>query len=377
MEYVSFDEALQRSDAAKRHLLLGNGFSIALFPGRFAYKSLLQEAKDSGLFETSPQLSAAFEILDTSDFEEVISALKKMEALIPLYADVPEVAAKMAADADALKNILVEAIAGKHPERPSDIGEEQYQACREFLKHFVGDIRGRPARQTDLRGCIYTLNYDLLLYWTLLHTGHFETTGPDVFDFQLVMNDDLKHDDGFRAPDGNFDAPYVAWSVEDGSNKQNIHFLHGGLHLFDRGAELEKRCWERAGQIPLMDQIRAALDEERFPLFVSEGDSDSKLEKILHSGYLTRSYKSFAGICSVQNCALFLFGHSLAQSDDHILRMITKGKTRHLFVSFYGDAEEERNQAIRSRLEQMIEGRGEYAPLSVAMFNADSAHVWA
>ncbi len=40
-ELITFADALAASEQGKRHLLLGNGFSIALFPDRFRYGSLL------------------------------------------------------------------------------------------------------------------------------------------------------------------------------------------------------------------------------------------------------------------------------------------------------------------------------------------------
>ncbi len=76
----------------------------------------------------------------------------------------------------------------------------------------------------------------------------------------------------------------------------------------------------------LIDQIRTALDESRFPLFVSEGDSDGKLQRIRHSGYLHRALRSFRGNCDSKAASIFLFGHSLADNDAHVLLQIQKGK---------------------------------------------------
>jgi hypothetical protein len=51
----------------------------------------------------------------------------------------------------------------------------------------------------------------------------------------------------------------------------------------------------------LIDQARKALSEGRFPLFVSEGECEKKLEKITHCGYLYHSYKSFSKTMEVVN----------------------------------------------------------------------------
>lgn len=372
-EVHSFEEVLAASQGGKRHLLLGNGFSIALFPDRFRYGSLLGETD----FSDSPELREAFTALGTTDFEVVIKALRDAVTLLPLYLEDEALCRRMLQHAERLKDLLVRAIAGRHPERPSDITEEQYAACRQFLTHFVGESRdGRAAGGKDLRGQVYTVSYDLLLYWALLHDQVIQWNAPNPFAPVLEQTEPLQHDDGFRAPDADPEAPYVTWEAEGAADGQNIHFLHGALHLYDDGPDLQKKCWERSGGVPLVDQIRAALTEDKFPLFVSEGDSDGKLARIRHSGYLQRSLKSFAGICRSPGSSLFIFGHSLAPNDEHVLRLIEKGKIRQLYVSLYGDPESDFNRAITRRAERFALDRDERSPLAVRFFSAESAAIW-
>lgn len=376
----TFARALAETATGKRHLLLGNGFSIALFPDRFRYGSLLGEAD----FSRCPEARKAFDQLGTTDFEVVIKALRDAVALLPLYSTETDAATRMREHAEALKELLIQAIAGRHPERPSDITEDQYRACRAFLAHFVGETRDfRTRGGRDCRGNIYTLNYDLLLYWTLLHD---EIVNSRVMDWNagnplasmIEQTEPLEHDDGFRAPEDDPDAAYVTWEAEGGADSQNIHFLHGGLHLYDDGPELQKKCWERSGGVPLVDQIRAALDVGKFPLFVSEGDSAGKLSRIRHSGYLQRSLKSFAGICRSPGVggSLFIFGHSLAPNDEHALRHIEKGKIAQVYVSIYGDPASDYNRSIIHRAQRMQALRNDRNPLTVAFFDAASAAVW-
>ena len=359
---ISFAEALRETVGLKRHLLLGNGFSISLFPDIFRYGSLLEQADFSGL----PEARQAFDTLTTTDFEAVIHALNQTAALLPLYNGDGALRAKIATQAEALKELLVRAIAGHHPERPSDITEEQYQACRQFLANFIGDGRDTPNLPKDLRGCIYTLNYDLLLYWTLLHT-------PSVANGEAF--EELEHDDGFRAPDDNPDAEYVTWDGEE-SHSQRIHYLHGALHLHDYGFELQKKCWERAGGRPLIDQIHESLDEGRVPLFVAEGATNAKFERIRHSAYLHKGLRSFRGICDVKGASLFIFGHSLADNDAHILKQLRKGKIGAVYISLYGDPTSPENREIIRRAEAISAARSDRYPLVVRFFDATSAQVW-
>ena len=185
----------------------------------------------------------------------------------------------------------------------------------------------------------------------------------------------LRPDDGFRHPEENEDASYVSWLE---AQSATVHFLHGALHLFDEGYEIIKYTWSKT-DIPLLDQIREALSRDRYPLFVSEGKSRDKLEKILHNAYLHKCLRSFEAICIQPSSTLFIFGHSLDENDDHILRKIARGTIRQLFVSLHGDPNSKVNQRIVSRVEAI---RGKRAssprakPLDVAYFAAESASVW-
>ncbi|NQU71469.1 MAG: DUF4917 family protein [Rhodospirillales bacterium] len=342
VDVISFNEALDQSNTGKRHLLLGNGFSIALKPDIFTYEALYNDAN----FETVPHAEAIFDALDTRDFESVIKVLVDMSRVLTAYENASEeLIGQIERDADFIKTILVNAIARRHPDRPRNVSEDEYAACRRFLSHFI-------------KSKIYTLNYDVLLYWTLMH--------EDVDDL------DLKCDDGFRAPEDDVDAPYVTWQD---SHSPSVYFLHGALHLFDAGHELQKYTWSRT-DIPIIEQIRAALNEDRFPLFVSEGHSVAKLTKIKHSEYLAKAARSLGSI----GHNLFIFGHSMDESDDHILSLIEDSKVTNLFISIYGDAAANGNPKIIQRANQMATKRDEIyrgrKPLSIKFFDAESAEVW-
>jgi hypothetical protein len=357
LKVLTFHQALQKAEAyGKKHLLLGNGFSIACKPDIFAYGSLFEEAKKT----MSKELVAIFTAMGTQDFEEVIRALQHAAEIVSAYNPrLKRTMARMIGDSEKLKTDLIQAVAGLHPARPSDISDARYFACRTFLSQFVGEGSG---------GKIYTMNYDLLLYWALMH----EEDDP----LERIA---LNHDDGFRKDQEDFDAPYVEWQGEGAAHGQNIHYLHGALHLFDAGHQLQKYTWVNTGKA-LIDQANEALKNNLFPVFVAEGSSKSKLTKIQHSAYLHHNFKSFAGVChtgSRQGTALFVFGHSFANNDAHVLNMIGHGKVSHLFVSLYGDPSSKTNQAIRASVEKIVGLRRHSNPaLSVDFFDAASASVW-
>lgn len=363
---LTFAAALAETAGCRRYLLLGNGFSISLFPKCFSYASLFTEAKENGLFEAAPEISKAFEALGTTDFEQVMEALKASVKLAPIYG---HDTGKMASHAEMLKKILVNAIAGRHPSRPNEITEEQYENCRAFLAEFIGINCGKA-----LLGKVFTLNYDLLLYWTVLHD--IVSINRDGSGFTLRTDQELDHDDGFRAPEDNYEAPYVAWDQFHASHGQSLTFLHGALHLYEQDADLAKLSWERSGNKPLMQQIRLALDDEKYPLFVSEGTSASKVIRINRSAYLSKALRSFSGCCDTKAAALFVIGHSLDSNDAHILKRIKKGKISQLYVSVFGDPDSAPNRAIAARANALATARPDKLPLEVSFVNASTLHIW-
>lgn len=338
MDMLTFEEALKDSERfTTRHALLGNGFSIACRPSIFLYGKLYERADFSGL---SPYVKNVFEALSTQDFERVIKALRDTREVIRVYRGTDRALIdELQQDADGLRELLVQTIAACHPAWPGEIEEHEYAACREFISHFKN---------------VYTLNYDLLLYWAQMHT-------PD--------GEQPTSDDGFRKPEDDYDAPYVTWEPSN-TRGQNMWFLHGALHLFDAGSETQKYTWINTG-IRLIDQIREALSNDYFPIFVSEGTSREKYAKIKHSDYLAKGYRSF---CEIGGC-LFIYGHSLAENDAHFLKRIEKGKLKKIYVSIYGPPDSPENKAIIARAKAMASAR-KYGALEVAFYAAQSAKVW-
>jgi hypothetical protein len=226
-----------------------------------------------------------------------------------------------------------------------------------------------------LRGHLFTLNYDLLLYWTLLHDQITVINPANSLVVHVDNTEPLEYNDGFLPPDSNPDAEYVEWDGEE-VRYQKVFFLHGALHLFDHGSELQKKCWERSGGTALIEQIHDALNRSKFPLFVSEGSSEGKLDRIRHSAYLHKGLRTLRANCDVNGVSFFIYGHSLADNDRHILDQIRKGKFRKLYISIYGDSQSEANRQIIQRAERLAAMRSMQYPLSVQFYDAGSAHVW-
>lgn len=340
IEVISFQDAIASfNSVSPKHALLGNGFSRACRNDIFAYEKLFEQADFTRLSAFARQ---AFDALGTTDFELVMEALKRAAVLLRLYEPTQSAIAEVFdRDADGLREVLVSAIAGSHPARPGDIDIKQSSACKQFISNFKD---------------IYTLNYELLLYWALM---------------QDQVEPVIPCDDGFRQPEYG-PADWVTW--DSSAHEQNVHYLHGGLHIFEGGPEIQKYTWCNTG-LPLIDQIRAALQAEKYPLFVAEGTASQKMSRIIRSSFLGRAYRSFENIGG----AVFTYGLSFADSDNHILRAIIRNKIRHLAVSLYGPPETATNRALIEKVESMRSARamqGSRRTLDVLFFDAASAKVW-
>ena len=338
-QVISFQAALARaSRPEKRYLLLGNGFSTALFHDIFSYRSLKEEADLS----SKPELASAFEKLGTSDFEKVIRALEHSATVAGCYGAATEFIAKLKADAQALKSILVSTIASRHPENTAKVSDAQKASCSVFLGNFKK---------------VYTLNYDVLLYWVLLSNR--EQRADDI-------------DDGFRLPDGEFGVDY---RVFDSPQSPTFFFMHGGLHIYDSGSETRKYVWNDTGR-PIMAQVQAAIDQNLYPLFVAEGSSQQKMTKINHNGYLSKALRSFEEVCKIKDADLFIFGHGLNDTDEHILSRIRKCGIKRVFVSVYKGSAENYDTTFISKAMSLAGSRSSMRPLEVILFDAESAKVW-
>lgn len=342
MDVLDFSQAIKEIDQYNhKYLMLGNGFSISLRPDIFTYGSLL----DSANFDKAPHVVDLFKYIGTQDFELVIKHLIDSALVISIYQpNNSELINQLKSDAEIVKDSLVTAIARRHPDRPYDIKPEQYKSCRSFLSRFKH---------------IYTLNYDVLLYWALMHS--------DVDALRLAP------DDGFRHPER--EEIYVTWQQ---GQSATVHYLHGALHLFDSGSEVVKYTWSKA-DIPIVEQVRMALSENKYPLFVAEGTSESKLYKIMHNAYLHKSLRSLEACADNSNSCFVVFGHSLADNDAHVLKCIGRGKTRKMLVSVYGDPAGAQNREIEVSARRLIQYRAvvnSRYPLDIIFYNAESAKIW-
>lgn len=333
---VSFYDALTESEHVARHLLIGNGFSISAHQA-FSYPSLLEAG--GGL---TARLQRIFDTLETTDFEVAVEAVRQARALWSIYSEDANVRARARRDIEAIKRHLVRAITRVHPRRPNDLEEGAYETCRDFLMLFAGPDR-------NIRGSIFTTNYDLLLYWTVAR-----------------FHEELECDDGFRGRP-------LMWS-EANAEQQNIFHMHGGLHLYENEDGIRKLRSDR----PLLDQIETLMEEGDLPIFVAEGSSAQKRSRIRGNDYLLHARRAFRRACSNPAATLFSFGHSLRPQDEHLLSLIGRGHCSTLFAGFPGGLENQAANRIYEVANLLRQKRRdlERPDLDIAVYDSTECVVW-
>ncbi len=341
MELLTYANVLAKIGERRAHVLIGNGFSIACDPV-FRYDSLFEAAVRSGL---SGRAQSVFSRLGTNNFEGVLRLLEDAHWIAGLYGLEALELRGLAEDAEIVKTALVEAVTTSHLDHAGCVPDAKKDAARSFLAPYHN---------------IFTTNYDLLLYWTVLHTGR------------------ASHQDGFRADEDDPEAPYLVFAERLGDRK-GLYYLHGALHLYIESGQLRKHSWIRTGQ-RLTDLIRAGLAERQYPLFIAEGSPDKKLEQVQRNGYLWYALDKFARIGG----PLVVFGHSLGASDQHIAEAIADNVAfTQLFIGLHGDPESDTNLAIRAAIDGILSqrtartsGRRRSGVLTAEFYDAATAQPW-
>jgi len=351
---LDFSEALNQAKglSGKIQLLLGNGFSIACHPS-FKYGTLFEQAKKSGLPKHLEDLLDRY----GSNFEDVLKYLDEGVFLAKHYHLKKDKRTNrdMQQDHKQLKEKLIKTISDNHPDFPSKIKKDKFESCIKFLRNFE---------------VVFTVNYDLLLYWASLHID--EEKGEE-FPFA----------DGFGRGDDTSD-PDCSFSYSSMGTKPYLFFLHGALHLYTRDGHVWKRVWNTTG-IPIIQRVREAFNDKSYPLVVAEGRSIDKLKKIESSSYLSQAYRKFKNLQG----HIFIFGHSLGDQDDHILNAIVcseKLKLNYVWIGIYGNPNSAHNKKIiekaaflrikrEERIPKRIKSKGE-GELNINFFKSNTANIW-
>ncbi len=336
MSLISFDQALGRAKKCKS-VLLGNGFSIAC-SDVFNYRTLLANAS------LEERLELVFNELDTADFEIVINELESAARLLRiLQGHENAVAVEFEELSQSLRMQFANSITNSHVQydqvfQTRRIGSglkatEQERTCFGFLQNFHQ---------------VFTTNYDLLLYWSIMKS--FE---PQYKSVSIPTND------GFTRAE---DSPVFY----QGGDAQRVFYLHGSLFFQQDGLELIKRERDHEHGVNILPIVAGDIEENNMPLIVLEGESRNKLTKISEHYYLERAIKSLEKL----DGALFIHGHSLDVTDQHIFDVISNSRVEQVFISTLSESLE--NEMFQRAVLRM----GNKKNREFILYDALSANVW-
>lgn len=263
-------------------LLIGNGFSQNLWQ-RFGYASLFETASQGDGAQLSVADISLFDRVETRNFEVVLSALATSKTV---SAALEQPLAPFSEREDSIRQALIRAVHSVHVPWLS--------VPDAHLDHIAAELSKYAS--------VYCTNYDLMLYWAL-----------------------MREPSAFR--DYFWSEQFEITNTEVWGKKTKVHFLHGGLHLYRRpnGQTLKRSA--AAGQ-NLLDLFGSPYGDA-MPLFISEGTAQEKLASIYRSDYL-----SFVFACLAQDAGpLVIFGHSLGESDKHLVDAVGIQKGRPVAVS--------------------------------------------
>nr|WP_319491645.1 DUF4917 family protein [uncultured Desulfobacter sp.] len=151
----------------KPSIIIANGFSQAWDPKIFNYANILDAASFG---KRDKEIKGLFSSSDTFDFEAIMNQLVSAQIVLENYGGNPLLIQQIKEDQEILKEALVKAIAKTHPSIPNEVTDTQFIAVRKFLSTFHN---------------IFSLNYDLLLYWAINKSN---------------LSPKFSVDDGFRYP---------------------------------------------------------------------------------------------------------------------------------------------------------------------------------
>lgn len=295
------------------NLLFGNGFSTNIW-GKYSYSSLYKYSIDNTVEPIlTDSIQNIFTELKTINFEEVLKALayailvkksigEETEEYLNLYKTV--------------QDNLFNTVRAVHVEYSKLNKSEIAQEIKKFEK-------------------VFTTCYDLILYWSSYGSLPSTTIG-----------------DFFWSSNSSFDPE----DTELYTTRAGFYYLHGALHLKqDLKGKVSKLLYTANG-LPSSSDFRYQGNKTQVPLYISEGTSQYKLNKIQSNSYLTFCYRSF----SEMSGTLLVVGHSLDEDyDNHLVEAITKNtRLTTVAISIYSALTKEQKEKLVKELKARLHREG-------------------
>ena len=341
-ELQTYQEVISylNSKSRQKHLLFGNGFSIAYDPTIFSYNALSRfiDEIDNEL------LNKLFEVINTKNFELVMQQLDSFIEIAKAFSKDKELISKITEANKVLRNSLIEAVQKLHPEHVFKIPEEKSNCCHLFLNEYLSK-----------NGKIFSTNYDLLPYWILMRND--SEFAIDGFGREVENPDEvLKKQEAIFSN--------LRWGKH--KKNQTIFYLHGSLLIFDTGIEKETYDVEHY----LLQKINERMSQKSYPIFVTAGNAQDKLNHISHNKYLSYCYDQLTQI----EGSLITFGFNFGEYDTHIIDAINKAahegqkagnKLHSVYIGVYSQESLDHILSIKNKFR-----------CKVNIYNAATAPIW-
>ncbi|MFQ9316814.1 DUF4917 family protein [Dysgonomonas mossii] len=346
----SYSEVIDKLNSTKgrqKHLLFGNGFSMAYDRNIFSYNALSDFISKTG----DPIIKNLFNKLNTKNFELIMQQLDNFCEIAELFSEDKTLVPKIKSAIEKLKNSLIDAVKELHPEHIFKIPEEKSLACIHFLEEYLNN-----------KGLVFSTNYDLLLYWVLMRNN----TENACDGFGRDLETDLYVDEYIDLNDLEYSE--LRWGKY--KEEQKVFYLHGTLPLFDTGTNIIKVEYD--SQHYLLQNVKDRISQKEYPIFVTAGNGKDKLTHIMHNKYLSYCYEQ---LTKVQG-SLVTFGFNFGEYDEHIIDAINiaakMGKKEHnklwsLYIGVYSDED-------LLHVSELIEKKK--FKCKAVPYNARTANIW-
>ena len=328
---LNFEVEINR--AKRKNIIIGNGFGLSFDQAFglqcFRWNNLLELCK---IEEGSPLYALLQEC--NLDFELAHQKLNNAIDVFVKYGECEDKIRFYEKQVDLLREQLVFAVAASHPNSFANATPEmcsKIKSGRRFLGRFDE---------------IYSLNYDLLLYWLRCYEKPF--IGSDSF---CTSNE---HDDLVFRPDDN----------------SNFLFPHGALFLNRNGISATKV--RSSPYDPILAVVERNIGNGVFPITVSEGTGKQKREVIQGNKYLSYCYDRLQKV----EGSVFTFGCSFVSGkDEHIIQQLLRSPAEKIVIGEYAP---DRARAIQllNEFEQVQKRQGHRREVPVFIADTSDTEVW-
>lgn len=296
--------------------------AIALDGDRYSYQALSNSAKS----DLDAGINNALDKIDKRDFEYLLRVLGESKELLKTINPRSEGVKDFSNSEISLRRSLKGALIENQLEQDKDFEPKKRQNA-ENMSPFTN---------------IYTTNYDLTSYWVL----------QELISYRKNLNL-REHLDEL--------SPTFAKNNE---SERRFRFLHGALYIFHHGLKGAKKVTKSEGNRPLLHQIKEMWKNSEEPMLVMGGLAQQEMVLILENDYLKHCYECLQKECGT----LLVFGHSMGESDSHLLDAICRSKLEKVWLPVYEESDRERAKVWFERLREYDK--------NVRLYNAKNMNWW-